>query len=697
MDIKSEVIRIVNKAMGKKSFLDVYFFDTKVISSLKQIDYIQKTYEFKSSPLEFLEISSFSKLYETTKKYSTGFNESYDSFRNAFFNKFVLDVLRNVNFKKDEAALIINNFKSAGSYNFNLPPNAFSDDNNSYSKIFSEILKALKSSTPKTKFIESEIMATLNRQIYESDPDSLLNKSISLIDAAPQIKKAIQFLAALENLLKIKINYAEISNGDIRTNIFKLLSEQRPDFQYSKVSIEQEIMAVGAKIFNASNLILMLDVINGIESKYNVSISKDESFFSGSFDNFVKIIAQNIHSQRPELTATPEELELDVMTYASSSMAKCTDGSIKPQDFGPDKAELSKGFSKTPKLSREIENKFIDEIEKIFRINFSVFDLMEITGLESIVKIVDRLIKSKKIHEKYPGFLPKGQSELNLYIRRELIRISGELFGDEILSGPENDFIKEIEKKFMINFNVFDLMEIKGLESIIQIVERLIKSQKVHEKHPGLLPADQSELSLYIRRETISTSGNHLGNEILSMSSENKFINEIEKKFMVNFKVFDLMEITGLESIIKIIERLIKDQKICESHPGLFPANGPELTHHIRRELIRISRNNMVMDNNMLSMGMDGLDFPRKLDSMLAVEVIVQIEKHFQLKIPEEKLYSISSIDDMTALVTRLLEEKKKSRAENIADPDIKNRLIEENPKTESKKVPDPDTKKIPL
>jgi len=67
MDIKSEVIRIVNKAMGKKSFLDVYFFDTKVISSLKQIDYIQKTYEFKSSPLEFLEISSFSKLYETQK------------------------------------------------------------------------------------------------------------------------------------------------------------------------------------------------------------------------------------------------------------------------------------------------------------------------------------------------------------------------------------------------------------------------------------------------------------------------------------------------------------------------------------------------------------------------------------------------------------------------------------------------------
>jgi Phosphopantetheine attachment site. len=69
----------------------------------------------------------------------------------------------------------------------------------------------------------------------------------------------------------------------------------------------------------------------------------------------------------------------------------------------------------------------------------------------------------------------------------------------------------------------------------------------------------------------------------------------------------------------------------------------------------------MIIGSEMMNTSMEGLDFPRKLDSMLSIEVVVQLEKNFKIKIPEEKLHAVKTIDDMSSLVEKLLDEKNKS------------------------------------
>ncbi len=474
MDVKAEVTKIVNKVIGKSSFLDICFFDAQVLSALKQIDYIHKTYEFKSSPLEFLEVKSTRQLYDIVKKYSPAFSADYKSFCDAFYAAFCPDILKNNTFTKDDAVKIVNITKEKSGLNFSVRPDAFANDKITYSRIFSEIIKALKGAAERSRYSESELMVSMNNAVYALAGEAVLNRGLAIINPGKRLRDVISFLTTLERVFKIRINYAEITTGDIFTNIYKLLREQRPDFNFNKAVVEQEIMAVAAKIFNDSNI--LLNLINAIEAKYKVSLSKDDSIFAGSFEAFINVVSRSIKEQQPSAVAA--EVSLDVMTFASDFMSR---HNIKVA---------------APKLTNAIENKFISDIEKKFRITFSVFDLLEISGLESTVKVVERLVKKQKINEKYPGLLPEAASDLNL---------------------------------------------------------------------------------------------------------------------------------------------------------------------HVRREIIRTSRDNMIIGSEMMNTSMEGLDFPRKLDSMLSIEVVVQLEKNFKIKIPEEKLHAVKTIDDMSALVEKLLDEKNKS------------------------------------
>jgi acyl carrier protein len=474
MDVKAEVTKIVNKVIGKSSFLDICFFDAQVLSALKQIDYIHKTYEFKSSPLEFLEVKSARQLYDIVKKYSPAFSADYKSFCAGFYAAFCPDILKNNTFTKDDAIKIADLTKEKSGLNFSVRPDAFANDKITYSRIFSEIIKALKGAAERSRYSESELMVSLNNAIYSLAGEIVLNRGLSIINPGKRLRDVISFLTTLERVFKIKINYAEITTGDIFTNVYKLLREQRPDFNFNKAVVEQEIMAVAAKIFNDSNI--LLNLINAIEAKYKVTLSKDDSIFAGSFEAFINVVSRSIKEQQPSAVAA--EVSLDVMTFASDFMSR---HNIKVA---------------APKLTNAIENKFISDIEKKFRITFSVFDLLEISGLESTVKIVERLVKKQKINEKYPGLLPEAVSDLNL---------------------------------------------------------------------------------------------------------------------------------------------------------------------HVRREIIRTSRDNMIIGSEMMNTSMEGLDFPRKLDSMLSIEVVVQLEKNFKIKIPEEKLHAVKTIDDMSALVEKLLDDKSKS------------------------------------
>lgn len=470
-EIKAEIMKIINKIVGKTSFLDVCFLDSQVISSLKQIDYIEKQYEFKNSIIEFLNLKNINHLYEVVKKYSLNFNLEFDKFCEELYFKFSQDILKNVNFTHDETKKIINTLRSYPKFNEINLDITLNSDKITYSYIFSEIIKSLRNVKMQLNTNESEIMFGLYKAIYENFKTELLNKGLALLNQTKRIKDVINFLSTLEKTFKIKFNYLEVGNSDIFTTVFKLLSSQRPDLNFNKANVEQEIMTIAAKVFNDSNIILNL--INAIEEKYKVRISKDESIFAGSFDMFVNAVSESIKKQQPQVATS--DVALDIMTFASDFMSK---HNIKVA---------------TPKLTSAMQNKFIDEIEKRFRITFSVFDLLEITGLDSTIKIVDRLIKKQKIKEKYPGLVPESNTEL---------------------------------------------------------------------------------------------------------------------------------------------------------------------LHFIRRELIKISRDNMIISNEMFNTSMEGLDFPKKIDSMLAIEVVVQLEKHFKIKIPEDKLHSVKTIDDMTNLVYKLIEEK---------------------------------------
>lgn len=486
MDIKAEVTKIVNKVIGKSSFLEVCFFDAQVLSALRQIDHIHKTYEFKSSPLEFLDVRSVRQLYETVKKYSSGFSADLKTFCESIYAVFSPDILKNNTFSKDDAAKIAALARERSGLNFTVRPDAFTGEKITYSRIFSEIIKAVKAAPEKLKYSESELMAALSGAAYAHSGETLLTKGLALVNPSRRVRDVISFLTTLERVFKIRFNYAEVNSGDIFTSVYKLLREQRPDFNFNKAVVEQEIMAVAAKIFNDSNI--LLNLINAIEAKYKVSLSKDDSIFAGSFEAFINVVSRSIKEQQPAVAAA--DVSLDVMTFASDYMAK---HEIKVA---------------APKLTNAMENKFISDIEKKFRITFSVFDLLEISGLESTVKIVERLVKKQKINEKYPGLLPEAASELNLYVRREIIRTS---------------------------------------------------------------------------------------------------------------------------------------------------------------------RDNMIIGSEMMNTSMEGLDFPRKLDSMLSIEVVVQLEKNFKIKIPEEKLHAVKTIDDMAALVEKLLEEK--NRQPQPPSVDTKDRI----------------------
>jgi len=47
------------------------------------------------------------------------------------------------------------------------------------------------------------------------------------------------------------------------------------------------------------------------------------------------------------------------------------------------------------------------------------------------------------------------------------------------------------------------------------------------------------------------------------------------------------------------------------------------------------------------------------VDSLLGVEILASLDKKYGLDVPEEKLRSISTLNDITALTRELLEKKK--------------------------------------
>ncbi len=495
MDVRAEVIKIINKVLGKTSFLDVCFFDHNVIASLRQIDFLRKKYDFRGSPLEFSEVKSVEALYGIIKRYSPGFNDDQKQFTRDIFAKFANDIFRGVTFKKADAARIISHYKTSSGHGLEYNVNNFENDNISYGKIFSEILKTIKNSGLKINIIESEIMAALNISIYSLLGDKIIDKGLNILNLSKQGKDVIHFLTILEKVFKIKIPFDEVGNGDIFTNVYKWINFQRPDFNLNKAAVEQEIIAIAAKVFNDSNLILSL--INDIEAKYTINISKEELFLSNGLEGFVKVVEKCVKDQRPQLATANLDLSLEVLTLASTFLSKHFD------------------LPKPKNLTSEVENKFISDVEKRFKVKFSVFDLLEITGLESIIKSV----------------------------------------------------------------------------------ERLVKKQKVNEKYPGLLPATA------------------------------------------------------------------------------------DMGRHVRSEVLKISRENMIINPDMSSMDIGGLDFPKKIDSMLAIEVVVQLEKTFKIKIPEEKLYSLETldgtkrIDHIVTLIEGLLSEKGRRESEIKPTGDLKDKL----------------------
>jgi acyl carrier protein len=46
------------------------------------------------------------------------------------------------------------------------------------------------------------------------------------------------------------------------------------------------------------------------------------------------------------------------------------------------------------------------------------------------------------------------------------------------------------------------------------------------------------------------------------------------------------------------------------------------------------------------------------IDSMMAIEIIADVERNYQIKIPEEELETISDLDSVVALVQQKLEAK---------------------------------------
>ncbi len=972
MDIKSEVIKIVDKVMGKTPFLS-FFFDAQVLNLLKQIDYIHKTFNFKGPDIDFIDVGSLRQLFELVKSRSEKFEHDYNSFCSLIYNAFSLDILKNKIFNVQESAAIIGRVKEIAGADFNISLSAFERDKVTYSRLFAEILKAARFVSEKTKRPESELMAVLNRAVYEFAGEDIINKGFLLINMSRRSKEVVSFFTAVEGIYKIKLDYAEINTGDIFTNIYKAVREQRPDYSIDKVDVENEMLIVATKIFTGRSSFLdvcfrdpkVLKVLQQFDYiqkhfKFNAfadelsavktvpqlfeTVKKNSSDFNMDFDSFcellrvhsngeiipagihkktagvfnflaaleriyeIKIDYSDIHlgdifaniyrllrEQRPGYKYNKQSVEQEIMAIAAKifvgkssfidvsffdadilKMLIQLDYVYKNYNFKGASSEFidiksfrqlfdvvkkySPGFlidfnsfcsnyysvfysdiSCRLAFSKDEAVKVIDKIKsgsalKLAPVPDSIFS--ERTSYETlfnavknaaagiqaasraeiekclknaiyhapgekiiergvllinmnkrardVIKFINAVEKNLKIQINYPA-LNSGDIFENIIlllktqrpdfkfdkeeVEHEIMSIASQIFSDSnillnlinslenkykvkiskddsIFAGSfdafinvvtraitrlrpavapaevsldvmafasefmsrseikvadlkldnaaENKFISDIEKKFHITFSVFDLMEIEGFESIIKIVEKLIKKQKVYSKHPGLFPDDPVELPRYIRREIIRTTRDNrfIGGEMMSdslvgfdfprklesimagdMITENKFISDIEKKFHINFSVSDLKEISDFESIVKIVEELIIKQKINEKFPASLPASRADLNPYIRREVISSLRGGAAGGADIMITSFDGLDFPGKLDSMLAIEVVVQLEKKFRVKIPEEKLYVIKSVEEITALIEKLLAEKNKNALPGLTPVETKDRI----------------------
>ncbi|MEZ7893259.1 MAG: acyl carrier protein [Candidatus Wallbacteria bacterium] len=662
MNVRTEVLRIINKVLGKTSFLDLCFFDTQIIANIKQIDYLRKKYELNISPLEFINLKSTGELYDMIKRYSPDFRTSAKDFSDDIYSKYSNEILRNYTFSDDEIAEILSKLKTSGGI-LNMPIDIKKFDKSSaftYSRLFSEIIKLIKAENAHVKLKDSEVASALYVAIYECQAEQILNKGLAVLNLSRQGKDAVRFIVELEKLFKIKVPLEEIGKVDIFTCTYKWLQKQRPDLNASKTFIENEIIALAARVFNDSNLVLNL--VNKIEDKYKINISKEDLLNSGGFNGFVQTVTRSIKEQKNgEKVEAGDDVSIEIMSLAADFMAK---------KFEFKKPKLDK--MNNPEMIMEL----VEGFEKKYKLTIPRAELRSTGGFNGFVGLITRCI-----NEQRPDLSLKD-SDAYLSVMALASDILPKQFGVEkpenMTTEDENKFITALEDTFKITFSVFDLMELTGLESIIKTVEKLVKKQKAAEKYPELFP--KKDLAHFIRSQVlkisrdskiIKTSGAAESSNNIDMSGvENKFITDIENRFKVSFDLNDLMSLTGLDSVVEKVAALIKQQQVLEAYPGIIPPK--DSLKFIRTEVLKISRDNMTPGSGMMTTDMGGIDFPKKLDSMLAIEVVVQLEKNFKIKIPEEKLYAIKTQDELVSLVEGLIEEKNK---ESKPAPDLKDKL----------------------
>jgi len=483
MNIRADVLRIINKVVGNVSYLEVSFFDNDIISSLQQIDYFQKKYGFSGLALEFIDVKTSRDLYERVRSKSAAMKDDYLTFCIEIFLKFSVDILRSRTFTKEESLKIVEQLSAGMTNRIIVEPDTL--DKVLFSKLYSEVLKSIrKGGIPAIGGVnENELKSRLTLAVYRVTSETILDTNLPLLNLTKKGNEVIHFLSSIEKVFEIRVPYSEVGKLNIFTSVYKWLQFQRPGNKFTKESIEQEIMTIAARVFGDSNLLTLLDMTNFIERKYDITISKSDLLSSIGVKSFIALVARSLKEQKPQLTAAMANIEDRVRDATSEYFAEKEMSSDRPDD------------------EHQEDNKFIEDIEKRFNIRFATYDLMQLQNLNSIVTTVERLVRTNRVAEKFPGLLP-SVGPLSAFIKSEIFKLASEntkknesaMMTDlgavdapkKIDSMRSIEIVVQLENAFGIKIPQDMLYLIETPDQIVALVEKLVA-----EKESRLLPPEQ--------------------------------------------------------------------------------------------------------------------------------------------------------------------------------------------------------------
>lgn len=480
MNIRAEVLRIINRVVGNASYLEVSFFDNDIVASLQQIDYFQKKYGFSGSALEFVDVRSSRDLYERVRAHSSSMTDDYQTFCSELFLKFSVEILRSKTFTRDEAEKIVGQLSEG--MNRKIIVDGPSLENVLFSKLYSEILKSVRKAGGQT-MNENELKSRLSLAVFRVTSDSILDTNLPVANISKKGGEVIHFLTSIEKVFQIRIPYNEVGKLNIFTSVYKWLQFQRPGNTFTRESIEQEIMTIAARVFGDSNLLKLLDMANFIEKKYQINISKNELLSAIGVNSFIALVARSLREQKPQAAAAMVNVEDRVMQDTAEYFAGAEGVGGKPEN-----------------RSRDEDNRFIEDIEKRFGISFATYDLMQLQDLNSIVKTVERLVRSSGAAARNPGLFPASGSPL-VFIRSEVFRLAREntqksgnvLLADlgvgdapkKIDSMRSVEIVVQLEKAFGIKIPEDKLYAIESPDQIVALVERLVAEKEGRTAPPA--------------------------------------------------------------------------------------------------------------------------------------------------------------------------------------------------------------------